>query len=80
MTASLSVAKASCAEIQCLLKDITNTKVVIMFRCVIWGMMRVGLGLYGGPDNCILEGLQEQERANTCILPLCCHVMPCVSL
>lgn len=51
MTASLSVAKASCAEIQCLLKDITNIKVDIMFRCVVCWVMRVGLGLYGGPDN-----------------------------
>lgn len=51
MTASLSVAKASCAEIQYLLKDITNMEVVILFRCAVCRVMRVGLGLYGGPDN-----------------------------
>lgn len=51
MTASLSFAKASCAEVQCLLKDIINMEVVILFRCVVWEALRVGIGLYGGPGN-----------------------------
>lgn len=46
LAASLSVSKASFAEIQSLLKGITDMEIVTMFRCVALSVISVRLDLY----------------------------------